>query len=135
MKDKDPKASLSDSTIELLRAPLPGHAPRPGFETRLMANIHEAAAPKTPRAASPWLLTGLGTTVLVAAIAASLLRPAPPETITVAPPAESRPVLQLDEWANPLEDEALAMRSSATRAGRFLLSHLPSLPDPDGESL
>ena len=135
MNDKTPKDPLADSTVALLRAPLPGHDPRPGFETRLMANIHEAAAPKTPRFASPWLFASLGTSVLVAAIAASLLRSAPPDTITVIPPAEARPVLQLDEFANPLEDEALAMRSSATRVGRFLLSHLPSLPDPESESL
>ena len=135
MNDKAPKNPLSDSTVALLRAPLPGHDPRPGFETRLMANIHEAGAPKAPRFTSPWLFSSLGTTVLVAAIATALLRPAPPETITAVPPAETRPVLQLDEFANPLEDEALAMRSSATRVGRFLLSHLPSLPDPEGESL
>ncbi len=132
MNDKDP---LSDSTVSLLRAPLPGRDPRPGFETRLMANIRDAAAPKSPRLAPQWLLAGLGTTVLTAAIAATLLRPDPPAIITVAPSAKARPVLELDELINPLEDEAAAVRSSATRVGLFLLSHLPSLPDPEGESL
>ena len=47
MNDKDP---LSDSTVALLRAPLPGHDPRPGFESRLMANIHEAGAAKASHA-------------------------------------------------------------------------------------
>lgn len=132
MKNKN---HLSDATVSLLRAPLSGHDPRPGFETRLMANLHRAATPNSPRRAPQWMLASLGVIILVAALAATLLRPAPPASITTIPPLEDRPVLEIAKFTNPLEDEALAVGSSANRVGRFLLSHLPSLPDPEGESL
>lgn len=120
--------SLSRTTTELLRAPLPETEARPGLETRLLAGIHDAPA----RSAFPWrpALGASCAVLLLAAVLVPLLRPGSPPAVTeVVEPAPERPVLEITELPNPLEKEATALRSNATRAGRFLISCLPSLPD------
>ena len=130
MNSNDP---LPKSTEDLLRAPLPDSAPRPGLETRLLVGIQGAPT----ASAFPWRLV-LGAScaiLLLAAVLVPLLKPAAQPAITgvpPVPPAAERPVLEIEELPNPLEKEAVALRSTATRAGRFLINCLPSIPEsPD----
>jgi hypothetical protein len=123
MNANDP---LPKSTADLLRAPLPDRGARPGLETRLLASIHGAPAPSI----GPWRLV-LGTAcavLLLAAVLVPLLHPADPPVITTVPSAAERPVLEITEFPNPLKKEAVALRSTASRASRFLINCLPSIP-------
>ncbi len=127
----NPNDPLPKSTTDLLRAPLPDTDARPGLETRLLAGIHGAPA----GSAFPWRLV-LGAScalLLLTAVLSPLLTPADPPTITeaprISPPATERPAFEIEELPNPLGKEAVALRSTATRAGRFLISCLPSLPE------
>ncbi len=43
------------------------------------------------------------------------------------------PAFEITELPNPLEKEATALRSNATRAGRFLISCLPSIPENEDQ--
>jgi hypothetical protein len=124
MNANDP---LPKSTADLLRGPLPDSEPRPGLETRLLASIHGPPAPSIV----PWrLVLGASSAVLLlAAVLVPLLKPADPPVITTVPPAAGRPVLEITEFPNPLKKEAVALRTTATRASRFLIKCLPSLPE------
>jgi|GEM_PF-1685708 len=133
MKNNDP---LSKSTVDLLRAPLPDTAPRPGFETRLICNLKTASTGNTRRFS--WLPFAAAA-VLIALLAALPLLQTPtpaPSNLTTNPPPPPvetpRPVLELDHFAIPLRKEATALTDTATRAGQFLIHCLPSLPDPEG---
>ena len=121
MKKENP---LSESTEKLLRAPLPEAPPRPGFETRLLACLDGPPTRKSPR-------RGLMVAAAAALVLALLVifRPAPEPAAPVV--VESKPVLEVEELNNPLAKEADAVRSTAVRAGRFLISQFPSLPAED----
>ena len=133
MNAKDP---LPKSTTDLLRATLPDSEPRPGLDTRLLAVINDAPAPS----AFPWRLV-LGATCAVLLLAAALvplLTPGTPPPVTKnppvpAPPVAERPAFEIEELPNPLEKEAVALRASATRAGRFLINCLPSIPEDEDQ--
>ena len=129
MNDKDP---LSDSTVSLLRAPLPGRDPRPGFETRLICNLKTATAQDKGRFA--WLPKALAAAALLIALLTTLpLLQTPKQAAKIAakPPEPPQPVLEVNELPNPLRTEAQAIRNTATRASNFLISVLPSFPDPE----
>lgn len=133
MNNNDP---LSKATVDLLRAPLPHTAPRPGFETRLICNLNTASTGNHRRFS--WLPFAAAAAVIIALLAAlPLLQtpPAAPPGLTTTPPppvGTPRPVLELDDFAIPLRKEATALTDTATRAGQFLIHCLPSLPDPEG---
>jgi hypothetical protein len=124
MKEKEP---FPPHTVALLQEDLPGTEARPGFETRLLANL--ADPPPRPSPFFRLALASLGLLVLLAALIVTQL-PAPPKSGSVVDnPALSIPPLEVSPFSNPLETEAQAMRSTANRAGLFLLSHLPTLPE------
>lgn len=133
MNNNDP---LSKATVDLLRAPLPDTAPRPGFETRLICNLKTASTGSNRRFA--WLPVAAAAVVIALLAALPLLQSptsAPTNLTTTPPPPPAkapRPVLQLDDFAIPLRKEATALTDTATRAGQFLIHCLPSLPDPEG---
>lgn len=119
---------LPNTIAKLLRAPLPDTQPRPGFETRLLAQVRSASPPRTfplrlvLATACPLLL------FLLVAVFISR-HPASPPAPTGPPPVANHPILKLHQFTIPLETEAAAIKSSATRAGLFLLSSLPSFPN------
>lgn len=126
---------LPKSTEDILRSPLPEAEPRPGFETRLLAQLRDAPARKRPALLLP---LGAATALILAAVLAlPLLRPAPgpgsPSADNPTPPAATRPVLEIEDLPNPLRRETAALSDRATRTGRFLINCLPSLPDPGNE--
>lgn len=128
------KEVLSKATVTLLREELPGSAPRPGFETRLLHRIRSTA--DRPERRIFWIPLAAMTGAAALAFLALLTAPSAPDAplqATVKPPVSvpDAPALDLGKLTTPLESEATAIRSSASRAGRFLINCLPSLPDPD----
>jgi len=125
------RPELPEATRAILRQPLPDSEPRPGFEVRLLA--HLAAAPPPRARLGLRGLAGVATAAAVVALAAILFGPQsrPPGTAAAPRPA-NRPALELNNVTTPLRSEATAVRRSAARAGEFLLSFLPSVPEPRG---
>ena len=130
------KNPLQPSTEETLRAPLPDTTPRPGFETRLLAQLRDAPHRQSRRTLALSLATA--TTLLVALLVSLPLlnqqpgtRGASADPVPVNP--EPRPVLELQALPNPLREQTTALTERATRTSRFLINCLPSLPETESQ--
>ena len=116
----------------LLRESPPEPRPRPGLETRICSTLRQS--PK--RAISPALPTIVGAIVALPMFILgvfALIPSAPEQSEKIAksdpPPARVEQADPKLTDGNPLRGEALAIRSDASRAGRFLLDALPSLAE------
>ena len=123
---------LPKSTEDLLRAPLPESESRPGFETRLLAQLQDAPGKRSRRAL--WLPLSAAAALIIALLVSLplLQQPAAKPGASVDPGISSqdpRPVLEIEELPNPLREQTTALTDRATRTGRFLIDCLPSLPE------
>ena len=118
-----------DEIGEMLRATKPQATPPPGLEARILRSL-EPREPKPAIRFWPWLLLPPALAAVVL-----MLRPMPTEKPPVArmdpPPAEIvKPEPSSARWRNPLETESLALQRDVRRAGNFLITCLPSVPQP-----
>jgi len=125
-------SDLPPSIRSALRQPLPDTTPRPGFESRLLAQLKDAPGPVRRLPLGVPALAGAGAAVCAAAFHLFLSTPPPSAPVTNHPPRPDRPVLELNNVTTPLRSEAAAVGQSASRAGEFLLGFLPSVPEPQG---
>lgn len=117
-----------DEIGEMLRSSKPQVIPPPGLEARILRSL-EPRERKPAIRLWPWLLLPPAMAAVVL-----MLRTAPPDRPPVAridPPVKiTMPGKEPVRWKNPLETESLALQRDVRRAGNFLITCLPALPQP-----
>lgn len=111
----------------LLRSCKPDPRPSPGLESRIMQSLQDNRT-QSPGRLWPWFLLP---PAVAAGIALMWPQPAPPSSLSRHVPAPPAPVPAAGiADRNPLELEALALRTDVRRASHFLIDCLPGTTGP-----
>src|SRR5215472_12300060 len=117
MRDRDAKEQLPDvqlpdvpleALLDSLLSKYSAAEPRPGLEKRIVANLHQAAAPKLRLWMQPWLL-GAGAALAASVLVLAFLRP--------AQPSHSAPILARKPETSPQKTDVSVPLPVRRRAG------------------